>query len=65
MMTEYVAIKLAHDDETESVLITEAINQYAIDGWTLHSTQFLPTVDPTKAGVGSGDLVLFFQRVKR
>jgi len=62
---EYIAIKLQHDEETESGRITEVTNEYAKDGWTLHLTQFLPTVEPTASGVGSGDLVLFFQRVKQ
>lgn len=61
-MMQYTTIKLQHDNETGSTEITESINEYAKDGWTLHSTQFLPTIDPTKEGIGSGDLVLIFQR---
>lgn len=57
---EYKAVKLAHDCETSSDRITDSLNEYARDGWTLHSTQFLPDVESTDPAYG--DLLLIFQR---
>lgn len=58
-MMQYTAIKLQHDNETGSTEITESINEYAKEGWMLHSTQFLPM---PLTNPGYGDLLLIFQR---
>jgi|GEM_PF-2739536 hypothetical protein len=65
---EYLAVKLCHNEETASTLVTEFMNEYAKDGWRLHSTQFLPIVKPVEQDDDdifySGDLMFFFHRPK-